>query len=734
VTADPPAAAPAPEWFSRRTRLLLLLTLFAGYAAFILVPIAARLLSGHAFGGDVAEYLLTARQDASGGSGSFHYLFPVLPALYVPYALTNPGYVPSYAFADVVSGLLGILLFGASGVLGYAIGRTAAAAAAAAVCVGTFFLILSEIGWGAQAQSLAFGLGLAAVAILLLDRVPRWLPSAPWSAGLLLGAAVLTESYSASYFVVFAYAWIVLSQGRRLLSRQAIRTYWPLVALPIAAILGVSALGGSAAANVATDPILPHALTVYAWSTALSNIDFGNVVNAYACVLLAGVFVVFAVLATLWTRRAGMIVSASVVGFLVETFLLTPGVYWDRAPYFIVFPMAAAAAVMIPGLPRAIRRSSVRDLPSAPGSSRRRRRKAIDLACAIAVAGVLLTQSAISLELYPQILRFYDVEPSQISELTWMRGETGGAVMVSPEGLTFPLAYATGRPLFPWTQPIWFDTPSERSAAITADMLVSGRQWIDAGSLKVADTGGPTNSTSPGVFVYRYPYFVKVFDLTEGEGAVPETPAHNAPPFRIPNATPGASDPTPAFTDTDSLSTYSVTKATTVGPNGTVWVNLTFRSTSPTMEPVYVGLQAPQADLTGFELGPRGGSLSESHDQPGSTLIKFLSRVGLTVPSNQTLGAPIESAASGFPTIYWPISPGVGFTGGELNVSFSIGVAGLSPSAPALLTESSVMRENGIEWAILDTSAEAGLLPRFNLDPTFQLYWSSPTYDVYRVV
>jgi hypothetical protein len=709
--------------------------LFAGYCAFVLAPIAARLSAGHAFGGDVSEYLLSARQTLHGNSGLDHYLFPVLPTLYLPLAASNLGYVTTYAVADVISGLLAIALFVAMGFLGHAVGRSAVAAAIAAGMVGTFFPVINEVGWGGQAQLLAFVLGVVAVGILVREKDRGWPLGSSLTAGLLLAAAVLTEAYAAAYFVAFALVWYAMVEGRHLLQPKTLRRYWPVPVLPLVAVGWVSASGGLAFAAAASDPILPHALTLGAWTTALSNIDFGNPVNTYCYAILIGALAAFAIFGTHWTRRTANAVAAATIACLVEVFLLTPGVYWDRAPYFVVFPLAVAAAAMSPGLPRAVYRRIHPDSRGAEAMrGRARRHRYVDTVCAIAVVGVVLAQSCVAVDLYPQVLRFYTVDSSSISELTWLRETDGGALLVAPEGQTFPVSYATGRPIFPWTQPIWFSDSAGQQAAILADMLVAGRQWIDAGPIKVVDSGTPSNTTSPAIFGYKYPYLVKLFDVTEGEGGTPERPALNSLRGAVPASTPGVRPEVVTFSDTDLLSTYNVSKVTSVASNGTISVNLTFRSTSVTIDPAYVGLQIPQAALRSFDIPSRSGQVVELFDQPGSIEVPFSTQIALSAPANLTVGDPVESGASGYPTIYWPISAGPGFVGQEMNVSLSLRIAGLTPSTPVLVSESGAMAENGIQWAILDAAAEPRIVPRFNLDPSFSSYWTGPTYVVYRVV
>jgi hypothetical protein len=684
--------------------------------------------------------MLASGQLLGRNPGLYHYYFPVLPTLYLPLSVANLGYVQAYAVADVLSGVIAIALFVGSGFLGYAIGRSAVAGALGASTIGTSYVILNEIGWGGQAQMLSFAFGVTAIGVLLGGQIGGRSVRRELATGALLAAAALSESYAAAYFVILALTWCVLTEGRHLLEWRTIRRYWALPVLPLVALGLSSGFGGLAAAPTITDPILFHALTWGAWKEALAGANIGNALNGYCYALLLGSFAIFSLFAIGWTRRVATVMLAALFACFVEVFLLTPAVYWDRAPYFVMFPLAIAAAALSSGLPNSIRSqiTAVATTPAAAPPHHRWRRlprhRWVDSACAIVVIGVVVIQTSITFELYPQILKFYDVDSLALSQLTWLRSQSGGVLMVAPEGQIFPVSLATGRPVFPWTQPVWFDIPSEQQAAILSTLLVSGRQWIDAGPLKVVDTGAPTNLSSPGIFAYRYPYFVKLFDVSEGEGAIPMRPALPI----LPGAT--AAAPTvgrPAvvsFSDTDSLSTYDVGKVSSVLSNGTVEVSLSFHSQIATIDPVYVALQVPQAELRSVQVPDRSGEIRESFAQPGSTSVRFTSDVTYTAHSNLTIGMPVENSADGYPAVYWSVNPGPGFVGRELNLTLYIQVQGLAPTAPVLVSESTAMVENGIDWTLLDTASEGGVIARFTSDPNFAPYWTGPSYEVYKVV
>lgn len=712
-----------------------LLVVFGAYCGFVLLPILAGTFSGHEFGGDIGSYLLTSHELFTGSVRSDHYVFPVLPVLYLPLSALGVDFSTSYAVADVVSGLLTIALVAGVGFLGYSLRRSLTAAIASGGVVGTFFLTLSEIGWGAQAQTLAFAIGSTAIAFLVREGPRPRRFRVMLLVGGLLGIAVLTESYAATYFVLFGVVLLATELGRDLFSWTAARTHWPVVVVPAAALSFVSAWGGAAASSVVTDPVLTHVLSVHAWLAVFPEIDFGNVADAYACGVLLAALVVFLLLGKGSSRKAYPVATGAIVAFALQAFLVTPAVYWDRAPYFLAFPLAVASAIMAP--------AALSTEPASPPLARERQRRVghparlhrwVSVAASVAVAGALLTQSVVAIETYPRVLDFYAVDAQALAGITWLRGESGGLLMVAPEGQTFPVEFASQRPVFPWAQPLWFDTPSERQAAILASMLVAGTRWIDAGGLKVVDSGFPSNASSPSVFGYEYPYLVNLLDVTETEGGVLATSETPASVGLGSERVEGAAGPSPSFTDNDSLPTFTVSKQTTVLSDGTVAVNLTLVSQHPPPHSVGVDLQFPQAQLAQLRSSTNETELTFSFGMSGSTTVRFESTVFLGVAANTTLSYSGVSNLGGFPTLQWDVAPGPGFIGSRLDVTIRVGIEGIGVAPPSLVTESATLASSGIGWVLLDKTAESAIQPRFSLDATFSLYWANDHYVVYRVV
>lgn len=733
MALEPPAAEGVRVAPSRRAKLAGLAILFVAYAAFAIGPILVRLSRDKYFGWDVGQYLLTAREGVLGGAPLFHYPFPLVPAAYLPLTAANPSLPLLYGLADLLSGLLMLALFVSAGALGFALTRSAAGGAACALMVGTFSLLLGDVGLGAQSQLLAFVLGALGLATLV-GGVPRRWPLRPaLTAGILLGLAVLAESYSAAYFVLAALLFCALLEGRRTLRWEAAREYWPVLLLPVVAG-GATLLSGSGALLASpTRPVLSGALTIGGWERAAAGVGFGSPVNIAGYSLLMLAIVLSALFGTRPSRRVGAGFGATFLACIAQVLLLTPAIYWDRGELFVVFPLAVGAAAVIGGLSAMSTRAarpSLLPLQSPLGSRSARTSRWVNPACAVVVVAVLFAQAAVAYELYPTALERYSVDPGALSQLRWLRDMPGGVLAIAPAAEAFSIADAIGRPTLPMSQPIWFDTPSERSAVELADKLAVGSSWITDGPLSVVNSSLSSNATSSVILDARFPYFVNLLQVAEGEGTSPERLVTGA---GAASGSAGGSAPTTAsFSGSGELPTYSVAEETSIAANGSVVCNFSFRSTGA-LEPVYLAFEVPRASLDRLTEGHATAVLAESFAFGGNPRVRFFVRATVEASPGVEVSPAAEGSIGGVPTVTWPLVPGPGFEGNEFNVSLEISIPGGDYGSPSFTNESSAFSEHDVRWVVVDAGTEESLLPRFEADPTLSLDWSGAGFDVFSV-
>ena len=734
TSTEVPRAPPAGRWaFPSWFLPSLALVSFVAYGIFVLAPIVILLQGGWAFAGDPSEYLLSAHRGFGSGPGELPYVFPALPTLYRPIDLFHVPVGQAWAVADLVSGVLLILVAVAFGVLGYALGRSRLAALASGAAAGTFPALIGEVGWGGQAQFVAIILGTLAVALLLTETVrlsaaQRWLV-----AGLLLGGAALAEPYAAACLVVFAGATLLFQGGRAGLRPRALVRFLPVLVPPAVAVVFVEWLAGPSSPQGLGPPVLLYAATTGGWGFLASAAGLGDLWSVVTYLVVLGVLVVAAFVPPGIDRRSAAVAAGAVVAFAGEAFVVTPATYWPRAETFLVVPLAVAIALLF-ARPRAVPidaspASSTTPSLARPTRRRRARRWVRGATITVAVA-LVLVQVVAAYGAYPGDLQFNEFDAQTIGGLSWLRSGSGGVVVVAPEALTFPIAYATERPIYPAVQPFWFDTSEERSAAVFASTVVAGAAWIDSGPLEVVEGGPPGVPSTPSVFLYQSAYLVPVGTFVEEEGG------SFGQTFAVRAASPAGVSPTlPAsgasLSGEAQLPTYSVTTLSSVAANGSAVVNYSFRPVSSGPSSVAVGVAFPGVGLDAGAVPGAVASVEATFSVSGGTTVDLPLTVSAAANASVRVAPVVLGAEDGVPTLLWNVTPA---GGGAFNVSIILGLPDLPATDPALVMEAAALAQHDVQWVVVDTATNASALPRFEQDALFSLVATSGPFDVFRVV
>jgi len=724
-------AGPSPSWWQKWWFLVVLTEV---YAAFLAVPVGLRWTQGRYFGWDAGQYLLTASVSLHQLPNPYTYPFPLLPAAYVPVVLAAPSLLVEYALVDVLSLGLVIGLFLAIAVLGFRVTDTRLGSALGAVAVGTYALIPGEIGLGNQAQLCAFLLG--AIALGLQFRRVSGTDSGrrDWVVGGLLALACLSEPYSASYFVM---ASVLVAGIFEVAPRRPIGVAMRLVRVggPAAATLvALLAWDGAQFGFLATRPIAPYLLHGTAWMRGWSEVGFGSPIDLVGYLGLLAGFALYATWGRGVTSRARVLLVATTIPALLEVLAITPVTYWNRAEYFLAFPLAAVVISLAPAAVVGVRTArAVWSRPSAARTLdlRRARTRWLDLAVCALLVGVLLGQSAVAGVLYPAALRQYEVDPTGLEEITWLRSQSGAALVTAPPGEMLSVANAIVRPIFPATQPVWFDRSDQQNRAIEGTLLSSATRWISGGPLVVADTDPSANASSPTVFLDRFPYFVSLLAVTEGIG-VPFGPGYTeAATSEV--ARPVPSPPSPEFTDVDQFAGLTASKSTTMVLNDSVWVNFTFESAGPSFSGAHVELRVPEGSAEFSLLPGTGIGIVDRFGFAGNPVVKSSASARLSVPANVELAREYPSGPDRGASIGWSLTPGAGFSGRWVNASLILHVQGTGTARPALTSEATELTGDSIEWAVVDTSLNPWAAGRFQNDSEFDLYYTGAQFSVFAV-
>ncbi len=714
-----------PNWFFPAVAGVVLVA----YALFVLGPILVVLSQGHAIAGDPSEYLLTARVGLSNAPGAYPYVFPALPSLYAAAGASRLGFAAAYNAADLLSGVLAIGVALAFGLLGYAVGRSRLSAVSSAALAGTFPAVLAEIGWGGQAQFVALISGTVAVALLVWS-APS-LPSVGRSAaaGALLAFAALAEPYAAACSVLFAAAVLFLTHRLRGLSLRAILVDAIALLPPVAAVLYVDLRAGPSSPQQLGSPSLYYALGSGGLAFTENLVGLYDLGAVLGCVAIFGALAAVALLTPGLGRRAGIAFAGATVAFLGQAFVVTPEVYWTRAAIFLLLPTAVATAVLTAPHPRAA---------SAPGPYLRRRRwvrrpsrrqgHVIRAAAAAVALSLIAVQLAVDLGGYPGDLTNNEFSRGDLANLTWLRGETGGVLLVAPESLDFPIAFATERPLYPAVQPYWFDTSVERSSAEFASTVLDGSQWIQAGPVELVENGPPGGLSLPTVLVAQSPYLVPLATLTAEEGGTyaqsDRAPATPSPPTLAPGL-----NSVPQVAGSTRLPTYNLTSLGSVA-DGAVSLALSFVASGGAGGPLSVGLSFAGVSLSTPVVYGTNASVTATYQEPGEIGVQLPLSLWASGGPGVLVSAPTVVGAPSGPELVWSLVPDEP----EFNVSINVTLPQLAAAVPSLVSEASALTSHGVGWVVVDSTTNASALDRFTDDPLFAADGSTNSFAVFRVV
>ncbi|HYA10916.1 MAG TPA: hypothetical protein VEH10_04520 [Thermoplasmata archaeon] len=704
-----------------------------GYLVFLFGPILAMIHDGWAFGPDPSEYLLTAHRGFGGGPGELPYVFPLLPAAYTPLNAAGPSFAAAYATADVITAVLLVCLAASFGAIGFVVGRGRVAALASAATVGTFPAFLGEVGWGGQAQFLSLAFGALAVAVLLAVEPGSESWRAKAVAGGLLTAAVLTEPYSAASLVIFAAVVVLFGTRGHFLQRRSLLSYLVALGPPLAAGGALDALVGSSAPQGLDRPVLAYAVGPGGWGFAVASAGFADSQTDLVYLIVVGALVVGAFLAPGIDRRGLTALVGSTVGFLAAVFLLTPAIYWPRAAEFLAIPLGVATAVLISNL-RAPRPDATAPAPPSPRRRFRltpRRVRWVRGGTAMAAVALITVQVVAGYSGgYVGGLQFDEFSMSSLGALSWLRSAEGSVVLVAPKELTFPVAYATERPIYPDVQPFWFDTETERQAAVFGSTVVAGSSWIDAGPLELVEDGPPGYPSNPSLFLYDSDYLVPFGAVVEEEGGAYAAQPPPAGPMSSPAVQPNLPASGAVLVGATQLPTYNVSTVSAFGPSGSFSVNLSFRPASGSPQPVGFGFAFSQVTVGGLERTGLGESLIAQFAQGGGIGLNLSLDIAATGGPSVDVATPALMSAPDGPTLLWNVTPS---GGSPFNVSLEFTFSGIATGLASLISEASALAAHDVRWVVVDADTNSTQLPRFALDRVYTFERASGAFDVFRV-
>ncbi len=714
------------------------------FAALIFFEIFVTLRSGLLVGYDNGEYLFTAFLILHGKSSIFSYEYPLLPAFYTLVILALPNPTAAYAFSDVVTGVILTALFAAGYFLFLRDTASKIGGLAGGAALATIPLFMDEVGWGGQAQLLAFVFGaLALHNVLAWGEAPRLRDGI--AVGVLVSLAALSEGWSAFFFVMAVAACVLLQYRGRTFSRSV----FPAVAVavvPIALVYGFYLV--SSGANLGNGLSGPWLYYVGAQNSALrlaERFAVGQPVLLYAYLALAAAWAIVACLRLLPNQNQYRPLMLPVtIAFVLQALLLTSMFDGDRGVYFAALPVAVVFARMAASVGPSMQ--ALEQVAEAEEGTRRRPfrlafRQQAPAATTILVITLLGLQIGYAGVHLTGALTYYSTTESDLSQLTFLRNQPGNVVMLGlASGGVFPYFFATGKTVYASTEPTLYVSPAQKEGTMNATLMQAGPRWIDAGGARIVDAAGLDTEPAPGVFVYTGAYDFQAFYLDDALLPFSYSPVSN--PSAVEESSPYAANSLTKSTSGPAtlLSNYSwpdlgLTKTVRVDPSGTVHIGLDFQfvkafprsievrlfaypgttllSTQNSSGKYSVGLSEAYADLWVSE--PLSSEVSITESNISLSSVDFLPSDELGIPELQFFLNSTDTAPR------------------DVQANLTIQTAGLVISAPELVTESKWFRSVGASWVVAPLDSGTALIDRLLEDPALLLYRTTSDFAIFRV-
>jgi len=734
--AEPGGSSRVPD---RRPRLLLAASALL-LSAFLIVPMLRLFAGGYVFGADWSEYLYSGPYYLSGARPLFLYPYPLLPIVYSPLSLGlgHSSLVPVYLL-EVISGLLVVAGLLAGYLACRALTGSEWAGLVGGLIVAGYPLLQMEIGWGGQAQLLAFDLGFIAFWIALRRVLPELSVGFALVTGICLSVAALSELY-ATFTIGLAFAlFLVAVLGRRLLSVRGL------------AIVAAT-LGPPAATALAVIRVLPAATnsaggirlwTIWRYGPVYPQLWYDLTLNNWAVggayIGALALYVVFRLLFRSRTATAAWLAPSTGVAALIVGAFLTPAGISYRSVYPFVFPLAFAVAEL----------ASLRS-PRGPPAVRPRwrvdRRRVAWTVPVLVVASLTITgaQLGADVQIYPNSLATYAFDQGQISELFFLSHEPGAILYDSaPIDHMFVDLWATDRPIYPGPsfEPYTVTSTAKQDAVVLASSLSYGVNWIDDGRFVVLDAEPAWGQPDPGILFVQFGHLFVSIESNDFADNVSYSPVSDPSATYWTDLFNATSTTTTAagasLTTTYAYHGYSLLRTISVAPNGTISWDYTFDF--PTVLPRSVSLFI--SDSTSIPTA--GGIQSRSACCSVAALAQQFAATPLP-PVDQNYTVRASAVGASLSSQFVPIDPygifRLDYEATPLNASvrtfsvdFDIRPSGASDATPTAHLQSAVLASTGIQWVVLSRSSTPLILQRFVGDPTYALYRATPHYFVLRV-
>jgi len=725
---------------------LTLFTFALSYFVVLFVPAYFKLIQeGALFGIDVSHYILTAKSWVEGKSNIFMYSYPIVPLLYVIPSLIIKDPLALYVLGNFVSIFITTMGVIAMYYLLKMCRENSIANITGAMIFGTFPLLLDTIGWGGQSTLLATFFGILTLlfvqrrihgtsakplmfsaTLLLLSSLVRRIMGQPRAiAATLLLLSSLTEPYVTTYFLIATGIIILLKNECRLNILLTLKEMTPL--FPALMIIFVIAFALEIHEKEYFITLAEYMLSDFDIITRLlSRLTFDNIILTLGIIFIPLMYTLLRLLAKRIIMNDGgennFILISSAIACLV-IFLLTPSQYADRSLFFLSIPLAIV----------------VNDSVYVAVSTKSRNMIAT-LALVCFMFSLLLPANGINI--YTNSFDFYHIDKNFLVHMLPLQQVDGGVLSISPSPYhAFPLAYISGKDVYPTIQPVWFIREPQINATILAFTSAWGVRWIDAGEIKVVDASPLWSQPAPAIYVTKYPYVVELFRLSDGLLPIEFSPSNNE--SIIWGESPFYAKEKSFWVESNTMfsrytwDTLTIVKSINVDENGVVNIVLNYSFVNSVPHRVDIRLISLMLKDTKVRIlfsneTQTQVSLIQSFKEPWyrqyyDTLVEsYVKSTGVRQEVKF-----VESDEWGLPEVVFTLTPITHVD--TISVSIRVKINDVQMKAPRIVLRENALLDNDIKFVIIDKLVHQDVLRLFEEDPNFKKYKESWRYVIFSV-
>ncbi len=481
------------KWLSLEKYILIGIILT--YFTLLFMPAYYRLYHmNQLFGGDISQYILTAKCYFKNCENLYVYPYPGVPLIYVPLILwSNSDPINLIKIGNIISILLVTFSLIVILKLAYNITKNLLISVIGALFFGFYPLWLDVIGWGGQATILAMLFGVMAWINLYSFDVKRnnFIKLIIASVFLLLSS--ISEPYISIYFALSSILFLVIyglyCQEKFL---KIVLKVFIISSLPILMIIYFYSTVYHHAINMVMPPVY-HFIGADVFQMLANRFTFDR---PYLLYFLAFIFILLILNFTKRFMKFLSFLIAQYFASVVQCLVITPIQFLDRCLHPFLLPITFTNVFIL-----------------YSNFYKSKKSTATPLILIISIF-ILIFLSIESLSIYRNALTFYSIDTELLTSLYQFSHLINGNIMfVSDKLYTFPLAFVSSKNIYPTQQPVWYIKPLQVNATIFAHLCAYGVTWIDNGEVKIGTTAPLHKDSRIVVSVTKYPYAVNLYSF-----------------------------------------------------------------------------------------------------------------------------------------------------------------------------------------------------------------------------